>query len=80
MQLRDVMIDRTREVEMSATWHLGRDSINTIICTPNILIKQAAYLPFGVGVGDRRPLVVDIDEILVFRTGKHLVLSYKLEN
>ena len=80
MQLRDVMIDIIGEVEMPATYNLGQDSVDTIMRTPNIMIKQAAYLPFGVGVGDRRPLVVEIDEISVFGTGKHLVLSYMLEN
>ena len=40
------------------------------MCTPNTVIKQAAYFPFGVGVGDHRPLAVDIDEIAVFGTGE----------
>ena len=40
------------------------------MCTPNTVIKQAAYLLFVVGVGDHRPLVIDTDEISVFRTGE----------
>ena len=36
------------------------------MCSANILVNKAAYLPFGDGAGDHRPLIVDIDEVSVF--------------
>ena len=50
---------------MPKTWHLGKNPIDNIMCITNVFIKKVAYLPFGVGVDDHRPLVVQTDEISV---------------
>ena len=40
MQVRDILIDRVGEDNMPATWHLGIDPIDTMICTRNVVIKK----------------------------------------
>ena len=42
------------------TYQLGSRPIDTILCTAGIEVRSAGYLPFGTGVGDHRPLFVDV--------------------
>ena len=43
-----------------ATFNRGSAPIDTILCTSGVEILKAGYLPFGEGVGDHRPLYVDV--------------------
>ena len=42
------------------TYSKGVNPIDTIFCTAGVEVSQAGYLPFGTGVGDHRPLFMDV--------------------
>ena len=63
--LNDVMLDRIGdrvgdEDGSMATYNRGEAPIDTIFCTAGIEVQSAGYLPFGDGVGDHRPIFVDV--------------------
>ena len=59
--LNDAMLDRVHDTTLAPpTYHRGSRPIDTILCTSGIEVRSAGYLPFGTGVGDHRPLFVDI--------------------
>ena len=58
-----------------ATYQRGSKPIDTILATSGVRVTQAGYLPFGEGVGDHRPLYVDIEIVLVLRTHLSQVTS-----
>ena len=42
------------------TYQNGVKPIDTIMCTAGIDVQKVGYLPFGDGVGDHRPLFLDV--------------------
>ena len=59
--LHDVMLGRLDDDSLAPpTYQLGSRPIDTILCTAGIEVRSAGYLPFGTGVGDHRPLFVDV--------------------
>ena len=59
--LEDVMIERMQDTSsLPNTFNRGTKPIDTIMATAGILVRKAGYLPFGDGVGDHRPLFVDV--------------------
>ena len=43
-----------------ATHNKGTAPIDTILCTAGVEVKKAGYLSFGEGIGDHRPLFIDV--------------------
>ena len=64
--LREILLDNVGNNNIPNTFERGSRSIGTMMCTANIKVLKAGYLPFGSGVGDHRPLVMDIDQYSVF--------------
>lgn len=62
----EVMLDGLGEETAPSTYDKGKSPIDLILCSANIGMVKAGYLPFGEGAGDHRPLVIDIDQISVF--------------
>ena len=62
----EVMLDGLGEENAPSTYDKGTTPIDSILCSANIGMVKAGYLPFGEGAGDHRPLVIDIDQISVF--------------
>ena len=58
------------EESAPSTYDIGSSLIDSIMCSANIEVIKAGYLPFGEGTGDHRPLVVDICEGSVFGNTK----------
>ena len=59
--LHDVMMDRVGDNDLlPPTYKMGVIPIDTILCTAGIEVQQAGYLSFGDGVGDHRPLFMDV--------------------
>ena len=60
--LEDVMLQRMEITGAPPpnTYNRGHLPIDTILCSPGIQVEQAGFLPFGNGVGDHRPLFIDI--------------------
>ena len=58
-----------------ATYSRGSYPIDTILVTRGIEIINAGYLPFGTGVGDHRPLYIDILTTSVLGTRVPPVIS-----
>ena len=59
--MRDVLLERIEGEDVVANTHnRGKVPIDTILCTAGIDVKKAGYLPFGDGVGDHRPLFIDV--------------------
>lgn len=54
IQLRDISINWIGEGGNPANWHFSKDPIDTTIYTPNVVIKNAAYLPFKVELCSHR--------------------------
>ena len=65
LNLRDAMFDMVGRENAPRTYHRGSKPIDTILCSANVRLRKAGYLPFGEGAGDHRPLLLDIDEISV---------------
>ena len=57
--LREVMLDGLGEENAPSTYDKGKSPIDSILCSANIGMVKAGYLPFGEGAGDHRPLVID---------------------
>ena len=68
MNLREVLLDGLGDNEAPSTHERGKNPIDSIMCSANVQIVNADYLPFGEGAGDHRPLIIDIDEASVFGT------------
>ena len=59
--LQDVLMERMDDNEkLPNTYNRGVNPIDTILCTVGINVHKAGYLPFGDGVGDHRPLFMDV--------------------
>ena len=59
--LEDKLLDRVEgEGRKLNTYSGGNVPIDTIMCTQGIEVLKAGYLPFGEGVGDHRPIYIDI--------------------
>ena len=59
--LHDVLMKRVGDSDLlPPTYNLGVNPIDTLLCTAGIEVQQAGYLPFGDGVGDHRPLFMDV--------------------
>jgi exonuclease III len=59
--LEDKLLERVEtEGTHLNTYMGGHAPIDTILCTNGVEISKAGYLPFGEGVGDHRPIFVDI--------------------
>ena len=69
LELRDVMVEAVGVENAPRTYARGSNPIDTILTSANVHIAKAAYLPFGEGVGDHRPLMIDVVETSVFGTG-----------
>ena len=63
------MLDAVGTENAPRTYTRGTNPIGTILASADINIHKAAYLPFGEGIGDCRPLVIDIEERTVFSIG-----------
>ena len=59
--LEDRLIERVEKdgVKLN-TYNGGHAPIDSILCTNGVKVIKAGYLPFGEGVGDHRPIFVDI--------------------
>ena len=68
MNLREVLLDGLGDNEAPSTHERGKTPIDSIMCSANVQIVNADYLPFGEGAGDHRPLIIDIDEASVLGT------------
>ena len=60
--LTDYMLDTIGIEQAPRTYARGSKPIDSIMGSPNVRVLKAAYLPFGEGAGDHRPLMVDIDQ------------------
>ena len=59
--LRDLSLATLAESESPpATYQRGSKPIDTILATGAVRVAQGGYLPFGTGVGDHRPLYIDV--------------------
>ena len=59
--LEDVFMERVEDISLlPATFNKGVNPIDTIMCTAGITVVKAGYLPFGEGIGDHRPLFMDV--------------------
>ena len=68
LYLRDIMIDKLGSENIPLTYHRGSVPINVIMCSANIIVNKAAYLPFVDGASDHCLLMVDIDEMSIVGT------------
>ena len=68
--LREILIATVGEETAPSTYNKGSNPIDSIMCSANIEVIKAGYLPFGEGAGDHRPPVVDICEGSVFGNTK----------
>ena len=68
LELRDVMVEAVGLENAPRTYARGSNPIDTILTSANIHIAKTTYLPFGEGVGDYRPLLIDVEESSVFGT------------
>ena len=59
LRMRDLIRERTG-LPGPATHIRGKKQIDGVWATPDITAEEARFLPFGIGVGDHRMLVVDI--------------------
>ena len=64
--LREVLLDTVGVENAPSTFDKGKLPIDSIMCSANIAVTKAGYMPFGEGVGDHRPLMIDINERSVF--------------
>ena len=64
--LRDAVIDRIGSEYMPATHIRGSEPIDSIWLTANIEVKRIMVMPQEDGVGDHRPILMDIVEESVF--------------
>jgi hypothetical protein len=59
--LNDALLENLNDNEEAPnTYQRGKNPIDTILCTGGIEVVNAGYLPLGEGVGDHRPLFVDV--------------------
>jgi len=59
--LEDVFMERNVDNHiLPPTFNRGINPIDTIMCTAGITVIKAGYLVFGEGVGDHRPLFMDV--------------------
>ena len=63
------MLDAIDIENSPQTYAKGSKPIDSIMISANIGALKATYLPFGEGVGDHHPLVIDIEEEIVFGIG-----------
>ena len=66
--LRNEIIDKVGVDRSPRTYYQEYVPVDISMCSANIKIRKAAYLPFGYGSGNHQPLVVDIDKTSVFGT------------
>ena len=64
--LREVLLDTVGVENAPSTFDKGKLPIDSIMCSANIEVTKAGYMPFGEGVGDYIPLMIDINERSVF--------------
>ena len=60
MEFTDRFIDRVCEKYMPDIWHINQDSVDTTVCSTNMIIEHASYLPFGEEAMDHRSLNIYI--------------------
>ena len=61
LELEDLLLERVeREGVKLNTYSGGHAPIDSIMCTQGIEVRKAGYLEFGEGVGDHRPIFIDI--------------------
>ena len=59
--LEDLLIERVERDKVKLnTYSGGHVPIDTIMCTQGVDVKKAGYLEFGEGVGDHRPIFIDV--------------------
>ena len=59
--LEDVFMERNGGIhKLPPTFNRGSNPIDTIMCTAGFQVVKAGYLSFGEGVGDHRPLFMDV--------------------
>ena len=59
--LEDIYMERNVDNEnLPPTFSRGIHPIDTMMCTAGIQVVKAGYLSFGEGVGDHRPLFIDV--------------------
>jgi len=59
--LEDVFVERNVDNHiLPPTFNRGINPIDIIMCTAGITVIKAGYLTFGEGVGDHRPLLMDV--------------------
>ena len=59
LRMRDLLLDRTG-LPGPATHIRGSSQIDGFWATPDITVDEGRYMPFGIGVGDHRILVIDV--------------------
>ena len=59
--LHEALLDRIQDPLLAPpTYQRGRVPLDTIMVTAGLEIRKAGYLAFGEGVGDHRPLFIDV--------------------
>ena len=66
LNLRDAILDMVGAENAPCKYHRVSKPNDTIMCSTNVNVRKTGYLPFGDGVGDHYPLLIDIDKISVF--------------
>ena len=66
LELRDTMIDFVGADNNLQTYQTELIPIDSMWCSPNVIIRKYLYLLFGAGAGDYRPLIINIHEASLF--------------
>ena len=66
--LRDAMLDTIGNEVLPASYVNGKDPIDSIWVSANVEIVRSVSLPFDQGVGDHRPIMIDVSTTSVMGT------------
>jgi hypothetical protein len=75
--MKEVMGDFTTK-QLGATYFWGREPINAIWATNDVMVANACMMPVGYGVGDHRLFVVDFATETVVGTGLQKIVQLAL--
>ena len=59
--LREILEDRNGDLEDPNSWFRGSHYIQGVWVSDNIMFESSALLPLFIGIGDHRPIIIEVN-------------------